>query len=68
MDDEWENLNSEMSSDTLEMCYRWIRTSQAEMPWLCVVLEGSKKKLKKKKGFGVYLLQQKAAKEPFLYQ
>lgn len=63
MDDEWENLNSEMSSDTPEMYYRWIRTSQAEMPWLCVVLEGNRNIQKKTLGSTFCNRNPKAARE-----
>lgn len=63
MDDEWENLNSEMSSDAPEMYYRWIRTSQAEMPWLCVVLEGNRNIQKKTLGSTFCNRNPKAARE-----
>lgn len=42
MDNKWENQISEMSLDTLEMCYTLVGKSQAEMPWPGVVLVRSR--------------------------
>lgn len=42
MDNKWENQISEMSLDTLEMCYMLVGKSQAEMPWPGVVLVRSR--------------------------